>query len=217
MRRARPRRSIPRRSRVSWRTRLILVGLAGMIVILAWAMIARTLAPTGNTSLNRFDAIIVLGTPADSEGNPKPEQLARVTEGVREYERGVAPRMILTGGPAHNEFVEARVMARVAEAQGVPASAIVIEPQAQDTIQNACYAGRIVKERGWRSVEVVGGAAQLPRAGLIFSRLPLQWRTHAAPTLEPQSNVLNQGRELMEILKTVRYLLYGEWAERCES
>ena len=36
---------------------------------------------------------------------PTPEQLARVTEAVREYERGVAPRLLFTGGPAHNQFV----------------------------------------------------------------------------------------------------------------
>ena len=63
-----------------------------------------TFAPSSNTNLTRFDAIIVLGSPADADGNPTPEQLARVTEGVREYERDVAPRLIFTGGPAHNRF-----------------------------------------------------------------------------------------------------------------
>ena len=142
-----------------------------------------------NTSLTRFDAIIVLGTPADSDGNPTPEQLARVTEGVREYERDVAPRLIFTGGAAHNRFVEAQVMARAAEAQGIPASAIFVEPEAKDTIQNACYAVRIMKAHGWRSAEVVSSASHLPRAGMIFSHLPLEWRTHAAPSLEPESAV----------------------------
>ena len=87
---------------------------------MAWAAVERHLAPTSNTSLTRFDAIIVLGTPADDDGNPTPYQLASVTEAVHEYSRGIAPRLILTGGAAHNRFVEARVMARTAEAQGIP-------------------------------------------------------------------------------------------------
>ena len=62
----------------------------------------------------------MLGTPADSEGNPTPAQLARVTEAVHEYERGVAPRLIVTGGSTHGNFIEARVMARTAEARGRP-------------------------------------------------------------------------------------------------
>ena len=51
-----------------------------------WAMMARRLAPTANTTRDHFDAILVLGTPADADGNPTPEQLARVTEAVREYD-----------------------------------------------------------------------------------------------------------------------------------
>ena len=34
--------------------------------------------------------------------------------------------------------------------------------------------------------EVVSSASHLPRTGLILSRLPLEWRTHAAPALEPE-------------------------------
>jgi uncharacterized SAM-binding protein YcdF (DUF218 family) len=129
-----------------------------VVGVLAWAAIARGFAPASNTSLTRFDAIIVLGSPADGDGNPTPEQLARVTEGVNEYKRGTAPRLILTGGAARNHFVEARVMARTAEAQGIPASAIFVEPQAMDTIQNACYSVRIMQVHGWHSAEVVSAA-----------------------------------------------------------
>ena len=36
---------------------------------------------------------------------------------LREYERGVASHLIVTGAAAHNRFVEAEVMARVAQAK----------------------------------------------------------------------------------------------------
>jgi uncharacterized SAM-binding protein YcdF (DUF218 family) len=178
--------------------------------------LARLLAPVSNTALTRFDAIIVLGNPADSDGNPTPTQLARVTEAVHEYERGVAPRLIMTGGAAHNQFVEARVMARTAEAQGIPASAIYIEPAAQDTLQNACYSLRIMKLHGWQSAEVVSSASHLPRAGLIFNELPLEWRTHAAPSLEPESAAYQWASASVETVKTTRYLLWARWTESCE-
>jgi uncharacterized SAM-binding protein YcdF (DUF218 family) len=186
-----------------------------ILALVGWAVVARQLAPVSNTSLTRFDAIIVLGTPADSDGNPTPEQLARVTEGVREYERDVAPRLIFTGGAAHNRFVEAEVMARAAGAQGIPPSAIFVEPQARDTIENACYAVRIMKAHGWGSAEVVSSAVHLPRAGIIFSHMPLEWRTHAAPSLEPESAAYRGAAAMLEDLKTVRYLVYADWAERC--
>jgi uncharacterized SAM-binding protein YcdF (DUF218 family) len=178
--------------------------------------LAREFAPDANTHLGRFDAIIVLGYKADSDGNPTPRQLARVNEAVREYMRGVAPRLILTGGAAANQFVEAQVMARVAQSEGIPESAIFVEPRAEDTIQNACFAVRIMKQHGWRSAEVVSSAYHLPRSAMIFGRLPLQWRMHAAPPLVPPSAAGSGFENAMETLKTVRYLVYADWAERCE-
>ena len=227
MTRKRPSRPIParrrshlsitaRRRRLSWRGSLSLAAVAAILILLAWGVIARRLAPTSITSLTRFDAIIVLGYPADRDGNPKPIQLARVTEAVHEYERGVAPRLIFTGGAVLNRFVEARVMAQAAQAQGVPESAIFVEPEAKDTIQNACYAVRIMKAHGWRSAEVVSSASHLPRAGLIFSGLPLEWRTHAAPQLGPEPAAYSDAAAALEILKTVRYLVWTRQMERCE-
>jgi len=205
-----------RRRPLGWKLRLAIAGGGALFAVLVWAAVARSLAPASNTALTRFDAIIVLGSPADSDGNPKPEQLARVTEAVNEYKRGVAPRLILTGGAAHNHFVEAQVMERSAEAQGIPESAIFAEPQAMDTIQNACYSVRIMKAHGWRSAEVVSSASHLPRAGIIFNSLPLEWREHAAPPLSPESAAYQSAVTAVEVLKTARYLIWARWMDHCE-
>lgn len=189
-----------------------------LLVVLAWAAIARQVAPRSNTSGSQFDAILVLGTPADSDGNPTPEMLDRVTEAVAEYRRGVARRLILSGSAAHNEFIEADVMARVAEAQGVPASAVYEETRALDTIQNACYSEAILKAHGWHSAEVISSAEHLPRAAMIFARLAtaehLAWRMHAAPAnLTPE--LKSEAAGVVEVLKTARYLVWSRWTEGC--
>jgi uncharacterized SAM-binding protein YcdF (DUF218 family) len=207
---------ISRRQRLGWRDRLVLGSILLIVGLFGWAESARLLAPTSNTSLTRFDAIIVLGFRADSDGNPTPEQLARVTEGVHEYERGVAPRLIFTGGAVANRYVEAQIMARTAEAQGIPQSAIFIEPEAMDTIQNACFAVRIMKAHGWRSAEVVSRASHLPRAAMILSSLPVEWRIHAAPPLRPESATITGVIGILETVKTARYLVWARWSERCE-
>lgn len=199
-----------------WRTKLVLLGAAVMSALIGWAVVARTFAGQSNTAATRFDVIIVLGYGADGDGNSTPTQLARVNEGVREYERNVAPRLLVTGGAVHNKYVEAEVMARNAAAQGIPASQIFIEPRARDTIENACYAVDIMKEHGWHSAEVVSSASHLPRAALIFTRRGIEWRTHAAPPLEPESSAYHAAVSVVETVKTMRYLVYSQWAERCE-
>lgn len=201
--------------RLGWRGWVAVSAAATVAGMVAWGALARRFAPTGNTERTRFDAIVVLGSPADADGNPTPTELARVDEAVREYERGVAPRIILSGGAAHNRFVEAEVMARAAEAEGIPSGALVVEGRSTDTIQNVCYAARIMKAHGWRSAEVVSEAEHLPRAGLILSRTGLEWRTQAAPPLGPEPGVLRAAFAALETLKTVRYLAWTRQTERC--
>jgi uncharacterized SAM-binding protein YcdF (DUF218 family) len=140
--------------------------------------------PTANTTLTRFDTLIVLGTPCTPEGNSSPEQRERVLEGVREFRAGVAAHMIVTGGAAHNDFVEADCMKHLAVAEGVPAEAVIEEGQAKDTIQNIWYSRAIMEAHGWRSAEVVSSPSHLPRAALILEHYTganaFAWRTHAA-------------------------------------
>jgi len=184
--------------------------------VLLWAAVARAFAPHANSKRQTFDAILILGSPADAEGNPTPAMLDRVTEGVREYERGVAPRILVTGGPAHNRFVEADVMARTASALGVPPAVVFQERRAQDTIQNACLSMRILNAHGWRSVEVVSSASHLPRAAMIFAHTGVEFRIHAAPpSLTPAA--YDNAAAIVEILKTARYLAWSQWTESCPA
>jgi len=185
-------------------------------VLVAWALLARALTPRENTTQSQFDALIVLGDPADADGNPTPLQQAHVNEAVREYERGAAPRMILSGGAVANRFVEAQVMARAAESQGIPAGAIVEETQSRNTIENACGSLRIMRSHGWESAEVVTSPFHVARAAMIFSRLPLKWRVHSAPPVEPESAWYTAFMTAKEILKTVRYLVWTRQMEPCE-
>ena len=143
--------------------------------------------PTHNTAATHFDTLIVLGYPANPDGTPSPEQRERVLEGVREYKSGVAAHLIMTGTAAHNQYVEAQVMAQLAESQGVPPEAIIEEPQAQNTIQNLYYSAQIMHRQGWNSAEIVSSPSHLPRAALIANTLnidqptlSIDWRTHAA-------------------------------------
>jgi len=138
--------------------------------------------PTHNTAATHFDALIVLGYPANADGTPSPEQRERVLEGVREYKAGVAPYIIMTGTAAHNQYIEADVMAQLARLQGVPASAILEDVQAQNTIQNIYYSARIMHDHGMNSAEIISSASHLPRAALNVDQpgLYINWRTHAA-------------------------------------
>jgi uncharacterized SAM-binding protein YcdF (DUF218 family) len=202
-------------ARLGWKVRVILTCTVVVLGVLLWAIVARALTPKENTAQEHFDALIVLGSPADADGDPSPIEQARVTEAVYEYERGVAPRMIFTGGAVKNQFVESHVMARTAEAQGIPASAVFVDGTSRNTVENTCNALGIMRRHGWGSAEVISSPSHLSRASLILSRLPMKWRVHAAPALQPADPDASAYRTALEILKTVYYLTWTRQMEPC--
>ncbi len=157
----------------------VILPFLAVVGIVAVVLLYRSI-PLGNTTQAKFDTIIVLGCPANPDGGPSPVQRERVSEGVRQYRAGVAPRLILTGGAAHNRYVEAEVMASIAKAQGVPSAALLEEDQARNTIGNAYYSVQMMKAHGWRSAEVVSSESHLPRASLIFAHFPIRYKMQGA-------------------------------------
>jgi len=89
--------------------------------------------------LERAEAIVVLGNrpPRDAEGRVAPETARRVAHGVALYRRGLAPTLLMAGGPAPGGGTEADVMAAHARALGVPTDAIRRERRSRDTSENA--------------------------------------------------------------------------------
>jgi uncharacterized SAM-binding protein YcdF (DUF218 family) len=136
--------------------------------------------PTSNTALTHFDTLIVLGYPCNDDGTPSPEQRERVLESVREYRKGVAAHIIMSGGAAHNRFTEAESMKRLAVSQGVPADAVLVDERAQNTLQNIRNSSQIMAAHDWHSAEVISNPSHIPRAALILEHYPMLWRTHAS-------------------------------------
>ena len=186
---------------------IVLFALFAIMAVVA-AVLYRDI-PNSNTGLTHFDTLIVLGNPASADGTASPEQRERTMEGVREYKAGVAPHLIMTGGAAHNQFVEANVMRDLAVAQGVPAEDVLVEGQAQNTIQNIYYSEKIMAAQHWTSAEVISSASHLPRAALILKHYSFQWRTQAAPWPPEYSALQRVGRFCVEAEYCFKLRLLG--------
>jgi uncharacterized SAM-binding protein YcdF (DUF218 family) len=164
---------------------LFAVVLLAAVVYLGVFFLSFETVPNHNSADTHFDTLIVLGNPARPDGSPSPELRERIEESVREYRAGVAPHLIMTGGAAHNRFVEGQVMADYAAQEGVPPEAIVVEGKAKDTIQNIWFSRQIMQANGWHSAEVISSPYHLPRTALILEHytgpLAFDWRTHWPP------------------------------------
>ena len=127
------------------------------------AALARVLADPG-PGPGPLDVAIAFGCPADDEsGLPSPCEQCRIDSAAQAFRRGEVGALILTGGAAHNRFVEADVMAEALIARGVPPPQVHREPRALTTWMNFRYARRIMVERGFRTALLISTADHLPR------------------------------------------------------
>jgi uncharacterized SAM-binding protein YcdF (DUF218 family) len=128
-----------------------------------------------------YDAIVVLGggiSPAHPPEQPEPDlndSSDRIWEAARLYHRGVAPRIVISGGSflAQNggpPTTEADAMLTFLVALGVPAAAIVNEPMALNTIDNIRFVRALV---GDKKVALVTSASHMPRALKLARRAGL--------------------------------------------
>lgn len=170
-----------RRFKDDWAS-LLLVVLFGLLVLSAVIARAYLTVPKQNTQSERVDCLLVLGSPTEIDGSLSSEQRWRVTEAVRLYNAGRAPRILMTGGPTSKGYVEARTMAAYARQLGVPASALLEETAAMNTRENVRNSEQILEAHGWQRVEVISSAEHLPRAALLLQHSHLLWQMHAAPT-----------------------------------
>jgi uncharacterized SAM-binding protein YcdF (DUF218 family) len=118
------------------------------------------------------DAIVVLGCRVDDVGLPSQRMRRRVALAVALYRDGRAPLLVLSGGGL-GPVAEAAAMRDLALAAGIPAAALLLEPDSRDTLANAINTARLLKAAGKSRIVLVTDRLHLPRAALLFRRAGL--------------------------------------------
>jgi uncharacterized SAM-binding protein YcdF (DUF218 family) len=122
------------------------------------------------------EAILVLGGAVSDLGKSAPEW----TEAVDRFEQGVllqragkAPRLIFGGGPLSwigKNYTEGDAMAAAAVGHGVPAEAIRVVRDADNTAGEALGVAKLAREEGFQKIILVTSAFHMPRAALLVRR-----------------------------------------------
>lgn len=142
--------------------------------------------------LPQTDAIVVLGGATKPATPPRPgvdlsEQSDRVFYAAQLYHQHKAPLIIASGGrinwrisPKFQQQSEAADMTDILLQLGVPASAIILEPDSLNTYQNAVNVKRVLTNRHIGQIILVTSAMHMPRSLFIFQRQGID--AIAAPT-----------------------------------
>jgi len=130
--------------------------------------------------------IVVLCGGCRFNGRLSESTCARVEHGVRLFDRGLAPRLILSGGrwAPHRPACAPRMQA-LALALGVPPDAIVVEGQSTSTAENAREVAHLLRAEAAPSILLVTSPLHMRRAKRCFEKRGV--RVFCAPT--PDSGV----------------------------
>jgi uncharacterized SAM-binding protein YcdF (DUF218 family) len=148
-----------------------------LVAALACAAVWAALLPMGwmlafgSTDYRRpADAIVVLGARAYADGRPSWALADRVRTGCELWHEGLAPRLILSGGPGDGAVHETQAMRRLALDAGVPDDAIWVDAQGVDSRSTVENTARLLCAQGLASALVVSHGYHLPRLKMAFER-----------------------------------------------
>ncbi|MGI9077213.1 MAG: YdcF family protein [Gemmatimonadaceae bacterium] len=172
--------------RRSHKSRLAAALLA--VTVLAWltclvAVVVRARRDEARTA----HAIVVLGA-AQYVGRPSPVLRARLDHALALWRRGLAPRLILTGGTGVGDTTsEAAVGRSYAITHGVPDSAIYTENTGRTTRQSLRAVAAFMRAHGHNRAILVSDPFHMLRLSVLANRMgmePLTSPTRTSPIAE---------------------------------
>lgn len=150
------------------------------------------------------DAIIVLGA-AEYRGRPSPVLEARLNHALLLYLKGLAPRVITTGGAGGDPvFTEGSVGRTYLAQHGVPPEAIVVEREGESTVQSVAAVAEIMRRMNLKSAIVVSDGYHIFRVKKMLESSGL--KVYGSP--RPSTPEGEWKARWQDIRQAVGYLLW---------
>jgi uncharacterized SAM-binding protein YcdF (DUF218 family) len=199
---------------MSWNQLTRGLGAATLILFLVsafsplWNTLGRALSDHRETGSS--EAIVVLGSGFLGVADLNYESLRRAVHGIRFYQRGSAPLLVLSGrSDSPLTISEARLRANLAQDMGVPTAAILLEETANTTREESIRITELLRPHGVRHIILVTESLHMRRARLLFERAGFQ--VSSARSDEYSNSLVAPGERLwlmMRVLQEASALVY---------
>lgn len=152
-----------------------------------------------------FDVILVLGCAVRPDGTPSHMLEDRIKTSVVAYQAGLAD-CILMSGDRREDYDEVGAMQREAQAMGVPADRILLDPKGYSTYESVF---NLLEEYKGKRVLIVTQEYHLYRALYIAEKLGIEAYGISADLRPYQKQVQYDLREILARLKDVFWVEYN--------
>jgi uncharacterized SAM-binding protein YcdF (DUF218 family) len=159
------------------------------------------------------EAIVVLGAGLQARGVMSESSLRRALHGIILYRTGFAPLLVFSGPAGKGGFVEAEVRADMARLLGIAPTALLTEPSAQTTREEALRIAALLQPMGVHIILLVTGQEHMARSQRLFANAG--FTVHPAPVDDlgrantPGPRLRLMQRVLQEFLARLYYWLAG--------
>jgi len=179
--------------------------IALILLIAEIAILAVQVSKQGDRDEARpADVILVLGA-AEYRGRPSPVLKARLDHALELYGRGLAPRVMTTGGAGGDPiFTEGGVGRSYLTSHGVPVDAIIVENEGESTVQSVAMAGEIMRRMGLHSVVVVSDSYHIFRVKKMLEAIGLE--AYGSPRKEHGAGALHEAWN--DVKQAIGFLLW---------
>jgi len=158
-------------------------------VIVVWSVSAAAVLLWGARDRARAsDAIVVLGA-AQYVGRPSPVLRARLDHALDLWQRGLAPRLIFTGGTGVGDTTSEAAVSRIyALKHGVPDTAILMENEGHTTRESLAAVSVIMHARQMRTAILVSDPFHMLRLRILSTQYGVDAYTSPTKTSPISAN-----------------------------
>lgn len=170
--------------RLWWAVIALLIILAAYLVRVASQIEQQSLVEEARPA----DVIVIMGA-AEYRGRPSPVLKARLDHGLELYRKGLAPRILTTGGAGGDPvFTEGEVGRAYLSRLGVRSEDIIVEPEGESTAHSTAAVAEIMRRMNLQSLILVSDGYHIYRTKkmLEFRGLTVYGSPRSSP---PESGI----------------------------
>ena len=193
------------------------VSVAALVLLwigVAYGPVSRMLLPglVRSDILRPADAVLVLGTRMQTDGDPTAAQLARLLRGLEIVKDGLAPRLMITELPP--PYASQRPFAEALLARFKPEAELVDFGPTFNTRDEAVMAAEYLKKRGLKRIIVATSPTHTFRGAALLEAQGLE--VMAAPSRETRFDLenLDKSEERLFAFGTIIHERLGIWVYR---
>jgi vancomycin permeability regulator SanA len=117
------------------------------------------------------DCAVIFGARVWDDGTPSLALSDRVEEGIRQYQRGLVKKLVMSGAiDRNNGFSEPEVMKKRAVSAGVKEADVLLDEAGVDTSATVKNTADLMKREGFTKALAVSHYYHEPRVKMLFSR-----------------------------------------------